>query len=553
MVLKRKPIYHLNSEEADIINLGVDDPDIITDYFFRPFGRTSGWKLDENFTEEGAWQKKVHFAAQNRIIVIGGFGSGKTRGVAVSACVHSMVTPDFKFMNTAPKSWQADLMYNFILDVSRSTPFEKLIYEYPKRPYPVIKLMFYIGDYLMVSTLEFMSLDRNANTILSWEGDWCNIDEAGQVDDLQTVIRNLGSRMRGSINGRDRLGRLSMVSNSWDNPEMWYRFDLAKEMPDDFLSLVISSRDNKNITEKQLKAMLKDIPEEEIGQFIDGTRPEGRGNYFAKEWIYEAEDDIYGKMIQTFVEKETPGYVMQTQYGCGVVNLVVPKSSQGNYVIVGDPGTDGAPNRNSPVIGVWDVSSFPQSKASLVGFWWGSGNGSITPFVNKLLWFMELYNPIWTGIDSTASQKNMAELLNIYIQSDRIEDEQIAKWFGGVNLSKVYNKTIHGMDFSGSKKSSYLVAGRLFLEARLVTWPKFIIGMRSQLTNYDPEKDQKSGHLSQDIVAMYCMGCAAIRFYFGINPNDYIGTVNSKIQQQDIGTGDRSERPYRAEAFSNQR
>jgi len=37
--------------------------------------------------DPGKWQRDFHQALQKRIVIIGGFGSGKTKGVALSACV----------------------------------------------------------------------------------------------------------------------------------------------------------------------------------------------------------------------------------------------------------------------------------------------------------------------------------------------------------------------------------------------------------------------------------------------------------------------------------
>src|SRR4030042_1459825 len=190
-------VASLSDEEIEILSKGLQNPDIITDYFFRKPGAEKGWRFDDNFDPEGAWQRDVHFAKQKRILIIGGFGSGKTRGIAMSACVWAMTTRDFKFMNAATRAWQSELMYNFIMESAEQTPFKRLIYKPPQRTYPTIELRFWVGNVMISSTLEFMSVDKNANQLLSWEGDWANIDEAGLLDDLEGSIRNLGSLMWG--------------------------------------------------------------------------------------------------------------------------------------------------------------------------------------------------------------------------------------------------------------------------------------------------------------------------------------------------------------------
>jgi hypothetical protein len=513
--MPRGDIYELTEEEVELLRLGRENPDYITNYFFRPKGADQGWIFDYNFDPEGAWQRMVHHAEQRRIIVIGGFGSGKTRGVGISACTWAMTVPDFMFLNAAPKAWQSELMYKFIISVSRGTPFEKLIYAKPKRPYPLIELRFIVLGKLMVSTLEFMSVEKNSNTILGWEGDWANIDEAGQLDDLTEIIRNLGSRMRGSISGRDRLGRLSMVSNSWDNPDMWYRYDLASALPDDYLSFTVSSRHNHNITADQLRLMLKDIPEDEHDQFIEGARPEGKGLYFNKEKVYACEDDNYGNYIIEAIKAKLPGFEIQTAKLAGVVYFKTPAVAGHDYVVLGDPGTGEAPNRNAPALMVWDITNFPKFKAGLVAAWWGNGHNSITPFIRQLLQFMADFNPVKTAVDSTGPQKNSNELLNIFLIGSNQDPQKVMDWIG-VDISHVLNPIILGMDFSGAKKPAYLVSGRMMIEAGLTYWPKFFVGLRSQLTNYDIEKDKSdaTSKIAQDLVSTYCMSAYLIRDLF---------------------------------------
>jgi hypothetical protein len=521
--MARKEPYRLTDAEIEILQKGVYEPDYITDYFLRPEGRDQGWKFDYNFDPEGAWQRDVHTASQKRILVIGGFGSGKTRGIGASACVWSTCTLDFKFMNCAPHSWQTELMYRFIInELTPGTPFEKLIWRKPMRPYPQIELKFYVGELLVYSTLEFMSVDENASAILSWEGDWVNIDEAGKLDDLEGTLTNLGSRLRGSINGRARLGRMSMVSNSWDNPQMWTRYDMAVTQPESFLSITVSSRHNHNITDEQLRFMLLDIPEDEHERFIEGARPEGRGKYFSKPKVYACEDEFYGNFIIDRIQAQAEGYAIETLHGAGVVYVHTPAAASHAYMVLGDPGISNAPARNSPCIQVWDVTDFPKKKANMVAFWWGSGFGSITPFINRLLHFMEDYDPIFTGVDATGPQKNTNELLNLVLTSERTDDDKMQEWLGTADRKKITNINIQGLDFSTGKKAAYLIAGRMFIEANLMIWPKFITGMRSQLTNYDPEKDRiHNPKIAQDLVATYCMAAHSIRAWFAFDPEEY--------------------------------
>ena len=533
----REP-YRLQPSELEILRLGREDPNVITDYFFRPYGGEAGFRFDENFTEKGKWQKAVHHAKQTDIIIVGGFGTGKTVGAGMSAAVWAMSTPDFKFLNVCQKAWQAKQMYDFIIAASQGTPFEKLIWEKPRRPFHKITLRFYVGDVLITSTLEFMSADKNATGILSWEGDWINVDEAGLLDNLEEIVTALGSRLRGSIRGRARLGRLSMTTNSWDNYYMWQYFDQAVADPENYLSMVISTRDNKNVTQKQLDKMLARIPENERERWIDGTRPEGKGKFFPKPAVFACEDQLWGDMIKASVDEKHVGYDLEQLYGIGVVHYQLPPRKDELYVIMADPGIDNAPKRNSPVIMVWGIPlSFPAMPARLVAFWWGNGNGAISPFVDRLLYLKGLYKPVMCGVDATGPQKNMAELINVQ--------------YLGIDYDEFTGVKILPMDFSGSKKSWYLHALRLFIEAGKMIWPKFVTGIRSQLTNYDPIRD---GKIPQDIVATMSMCAFAIRGYFYVDPSDFHnpsdgatsrGNIASVAREARLPAGGRSKRSGR--------
>lgn len=520
--MAKKPTV-LTPSEVEIMRKSIDDPSLFTNYFFRAKGYDKGWIFDENFDEEGKWQETVHHAAQADITVIGGFGTGKTVGIGMSATVWTTCTTDFKFLNAAPKAWQAKLMYSLILDAARNTRFEDLIINAPKGPYPKIEISYNIDGVIYYSTMEFMSVDKNAEGILSWEGDWLNIDEAGQLDNLEEVIRNVGSRLRGSVRGRERLGRFSMMSNSWDNYYLWYYFDLAQGDPENFLSLVLSSRHNHNISKKQLERMLARIPKDERQRFIDGTRPEGRGQFFDKASVYECEnnDHLY---VQEMAEMDKKHWRYDKLYGAGPVMYQEPPSSGSITVFLGDPGVGEAPRRNAPVWIGWEVSLFPKKPARMIYFWWGNGGGRISPFIEKMIEIQELYSPIFVGMDSTGTQKNMALLINEYIRQQKGIDE-IDPLSDNDELDETSIPKVHGLDFSGNKKITYLHALRLFIEGKLFTWAKGIIGCRSQLSNYDPEKDGKGSNLPQDIVATMAMSAHVIRGLFHVDPAEFIDQI----------------------------
>src|SRR3972149_9698332 len=107
--MPRKTIARLTEDEIEILKRGVEDPNLILDYFTRKPGQDHGFRLDDNFEDWGKWQVMVCKATQQRIVVIGGFGSGKTTGGGAGAIPFCLTTKDFKFMNAAPVAWQSDI------------------------------------------------------------------------------------------------------------------------------------------------------------------------------------------------------------------------------------------------------------------------------------------------------------------------------------------------------------------------------------------------------------------------------------------------------------
>ena len=65
-------------------------------------------------------------------------------------------------------------------------------------------------------------------------------------------------------------------------------------------------------------------------------------------------------------------------------------------------------------------------------------------------------------------------------------------------------------------------------------WPKELIGIRSQLANYDPEKDRGPlPKLPQDIVATMAMSAFVIRSYYGLALED-LQEQNAKDTIKDV-------------------
>jgi len=500
MIKKKTDLYEMTPADLAVLEASATNPNLFFEHFFKKPGHEHGWQLDYNFTEEGKWQESMVMATQSFIVAICGIATGKTLGVVMGAAFFAALTQGFKFMNVAKEVYQSMLMYKAILEQAQDCLFEKLIINSPKRPYPQILISFKIGEITYNSSLEFMSLGEkgDATNIFSWRGDWINVEEAGLIDNLDEVVSNLSTRLTGvSADGRSFLGRMTIISNPWDDPILWEYFDMAMTM-ENGLAFNIETKSNQNVSEKQIDLAFMLIPEKYRSKYLTGGRPEGKGIYFSRENVTACENMILNEKVKQMMLHPEPGWNIVEKDNVGIVMMTAPREEGRLYFEIGDPGIGSAPRRNSPVVCVYDVTDAPTT-CPLTAFWWGSGGGSIFPFIDKYMEWMDLYKPIFAGVDNTGPQKSTAELITshyVYGQNKSVE-------------------MITGLDFSGAKKYALLGALRISLEAHMFSWPPLIKGISSQLKKYDPVLDKNENtKLAQDIVSVYAMGAFAIRAYY---------------------------------------
>ena len=187
------------------------------------------------------------------------------------------------------------------------------------------------------------------------------------------------------------------------------------------MSISIPTTANKNVTERQTNNILRYIRDkDEQDRMLRGIRPQGKGVYFDRDKVAECADAYISEYLEKRVEKGDPGYGIATAPTFGMTEYIMP-ARKGNYTfLLGDPGSDSFPARNSPVVGVIDAYDFPNRPAQLAAFWWGSGGGKIHPFVNKYYEWQKAYRPIFSGVDSTGPQKGTVEVLNLSIFWDDV-------------------------------------------------------------------------------------------------------------------------------------
>jgi len=487
-----------------------------TSYFLAPVGGTprweyvgvapDKWELNPDGSEYVPWiplpwQKVVAHDIRLDGTIIGGFGSGKTVGVGCVGAFLSCMIPLFKFIDVAPVGWQSRQMYDMIKTElcdwdnrdTRPKHITPLIKSFVSRPYP--KITFFNG-----STMEFMSADEEGEKILSWSGDMAVIDEAGKLDDLDTLLMNLGSRTRGVVGARARLGRLIVMANADYNPQLWERYDMAKDLPNDYYSLHVTSYDNPYLTEGQLKAMGRRIRDpEKRKQFMLAERPIPRGKEFTPALLEPCRNADMDDIVTSGIENMMPGFRREEMRGAGVWLWEIPADPNCRYIVVGDPGQNAPPNRNSPCIGVFDVSAMPSNPAFLAAFWWGDGRGSYWPFIYKMEEYTRLYKPIYSAFDSTGVQKGFNELVF----------EQRGMICEGLNMQ--------GM------KMQMVVTLKLLMGRGMIQLPSSIAGIWMQLANWHMP-DTK---LRQDIASMLFMSAHCIqRLYVDEMPDENLGDAD---------------------------
>ena len=463
----------LTSADIEVFRLATTDGNVFTQHYFE------GFKFQQ-------WQLLFHHAAQPNVVIIGGVGSGKTVGTGVSAATWAAMLEHFHFMDIAPTSWQASLMFDAILRFAEvGTYASKFITKVSRKPYPLITL--YNG-----STLRFMTAQDDIARLRGWEGDWLHGDEFGFINTLGTTCAIMRTRLRGvTPKGRHRLGRLSLTTTATDNPELWERFDRHYQNPKNYLSFTVRTDQNPHLTSRDVELMMEDIPEELRAIEMDGNRPMGRGRFFPVNVVQTAEDASINELIQAAVKAKTPGACYEESPRLGVAKFSLPAVPGHEYLIAGDPGTGNPPRRNAGVIGVFDITGFPGefgSKAELVAFSWVTGNGRYDAFVEQYKTWWEYYHcQLSNVIECTGPQKSFSE----YAFTLGLDGQQML---------------IEGMDLSGNKKNEALQALIQLFQRGMLRIP-FIRGMRNQLIGYDLP-DTK---LAQDIVSMMMVAAAWLR------------------------------------------
>lgn len=345
------------------------------------------------------WQLEMYNNKAALQVVIGGFGSGKTQGKALSFLVRGILLRGYRAFALAPQSKQSDEVHKVVTGMIEGTRFEKFVTNMPFRPNPSIQ-MGHSG--VGRTSIECFPMLDDPKKIRTLTGDEAMVDQAEEFPDLSEVIRSVGTRFRGQVRGRPRRGQLAFVANAGDNPQLWDYFDDAKE-DEDTWSSAPSTFSNPFLTIADLKRYEKQVGTEEDQQvYLLGKRPLGAGEHFSHETLEKTKSLDLDTRMKEALKRGDEGWQVQTAKKVGQHNWERPPEKDRVYCVACDPGYGNPPDRNSSVIGVFDVTEFPKRPAQLAAFAWVYGNNSPNPWIAKYTEYVIKYKALaLNGYDAT--------------------------------------------------------------------------------------------------------------------------------------------------------
>lgn len=349
------------------------------------------------------WQRNMYRSNHSLQVVAGGFGSAKTFGKLLTMLVRAVTLPGYRALALAPYSFQALEVYKQALLAIRGSAFERFLVSQPMRPVPSL---IFENDLVGQTVIECLPVLEGAEKLLTVTADEALVDQAEQISDLNTLIREVSSRFRGQVRGRPRIGQITLVANSADNPQLWDLFDEGADENNSVWSYSPATFENAYLTVDDLiryeSRVAKD--EESRRMYILGERPIGTGEHFTAANMERCRDKSLDERMTQALNDQIPGWVRKSAPRCNVHQWEMPPEQGHSYIVAADAGWDNPPERNAACIGVWDITEFPKAPAVLVAFSWVFGNNSPNPWITKYMEYVLNYRAIgMNGFDATGS------------------------------------------------------------------------------------------------------------------------------------------------------
>jgi len=363
------------------------------------------------------WQLEMWHSDHPIQCVIGGFGSSKTWGKLIDILVRAATVPGYRAFCLAPYSIQAMEVYKQAMVMMDGTLFkERFLLKAPTKPYAQLVIG---NDFVGENVIEIYSIMDDPDKLLTLSGDEAMIDQAEQLDEIDRVVRNIGTRLRGQVRGRPRRGQISLIANSADNPLLWDIFDEGATDPDFTWSYGPSTSENIYLTMSDLFRFERQVGADAQSRSVHllGHRPIGAGEHFSHGTLQKSRSSDLEHQMQQGLDLKLPGYHKAEAPRVGIYEWELPYREDRIYMVAADPGWSNPPGRNSAGIIVWDITFFPKQPATLAAFHWVFGNNSPAPWLAKYTELVMRFHAVGrNAFDSTGPQsgyervEGMAEL-----------------------------------------------------------------------------------------------------------------------------------------------
>lgn len=431
------------------------------------------------------WQAQMYKAKQGTVVCVGGMSSGKTTAAINTVLTYAATLPNFYCVCPAPSHKQAkDIFRSKIRPALAGTYYEKKFNVQYREDELSISLTTADGSQ---SLIIFMTMGDKAK-IKNFECDMFYVEQAEDFTDLvsgpDNIYAIIQTRLRGYINGRERVAKSLWIANASHNMEIYALRDRALDDPENYLALQTSTFDNPHIPQKHLNQMVAGVgdSEEERAYYLFGEKPLGGGEHFPKSSLVKVFDGFLDDQMKYAQRDQLPGWEVKTaRSGVGIYWWEKPPIEGEKYLVVADPGWANPPQRNSASIMVFRVDGFPLEPAQLYAFWWVYGNNKPDTWIQQFIYAVTQYNAIGScAYDATGWQGQGYE--------------RMEKGLYDVMASKII--------FSAPMKQKNLNTLKMLFSRGMVQMP-MIEGIFSQLMNYAiPEPpDLRQDHIAALIVA----------------------------------------------------
>lgn len=426
------------------------------------------------------WQLEAVTAPQSMVVMIAGYGSGKTMAVLADMLYLAATVPGFRALALAPHSIQANAIYDEAKLLFEGTLYkQRFVTSMPTKPYKRIVIE---NDLVGQNEIVCYSIGDGPEKIKTLSVDYIFVDQAEDVEDMEYLISVAASRFRGQVRGRPRMSKLVFAANSEDNPQLWDLFDEAETDPEGVKAITATTFDNIYNTPKQLKEIERRVGANKHmkDQHLRAQRPIGSGEHFPAETIRKIHAHWLDIEMEKAIAGNIPGWKLQSVPKAQVVQWEMPYDPKNIYLTIADPGTANPPYRNSAAIMVWNITGFPKNPAHLTAFSWVFGHGSPNPWIDQYYTYVQKYNCITrNGFDATGPQSGYEDL--VYI----IQEVMAEKFY-----------------MTSGRKWAALNAAKVMCSHGLIQVPSLPL-LQAQMSKYRIPDDK----IAQDLVMCLSMSC----------------------------------------------